>query len=303
MAKILVAGVNPAWQQVFLLPALKAGEVQRATESFALASGKGMNAAKTLAARGHEVSLLQVVAGPYGRRMVEACAALGIRSLHVEAVGETRIATTLLHEGMTTEIIGNFRVEDPALDDALLEKIPAGETWDALLICGTLPAGIREDFYGRVLERADAARVIWDSVAGLDARAAAKITWLKVNEAEHAALKPALDGYESNFATLITKGPDGAAVLNSTGAGAYRLPRVEALSPIGAGDSVTAMLTDGLLRGLDDTACVRRALAAGTASCLSPLPAVWNPEDADRFEKEISWSPLGAPATRARGEA
>lgn len=294
MAKILVAGVNPAWQQVFALPHLRPGEVQRATESFALASGKGMNAAKVLAGLGHEVSLLQMVAGTYGLRMVEACETLGIRSLHVTVPGETRTATTLLHDGKTTEIIGNFRVDDPSVGDALLARIPDGAEYDALLVCGTLPQGLGDDFHRALLARlpaARAARVVWDAVAGLDAVTAPRVTWLKVNAAEHALLKRRLEEFSARPATLVTDGPDKARVEHSPAAGAYALPRVEALNPIGAGDTVTAMLTDGLLSGLPEPECVRRALAAGTASCLSPLPAVWDAEDAARFEREIAWKP------------
>jgi fructose-1-phosphate kinase PfkB-like protein len=291
MARILVAGVNPAWQQVFVLPHLRPGEVQRASESFALASGKGMNAAKVLAGLGHEVSLLQVVAGRYGERMREACEALGVDSLHVEAAGETRTATTLLHDGKATEVIGNFRVDDASLPRALLDRIPEGPEYDALLVCGTLPQGFGEDFHRGLLQRAKAARVIWDSVAGLDAVTAPRVTWLKVNAAEHALLRRRLEEYGARPATLVTDGPDKARVEHAPGAGTYALPRIEALNPIGAGDTVTAMLAHGLLSGWPADVCVRRALAAGTASCLSPLPATWNAGDAERFEEEIAWKP------------
>lgn len=300
MAKILVAGLNPAWQQIFALPALRMGAVNRAGEYQALASGKGMNAARILAARGHDVSLLQVLAGENGRRMLADCAQKGIRSLHVFTEGETRVAATLLHAGETTEIIGPFSVSGAPPDllaDQLLAQVP-GERFDALLVCGTLPSGFSGEMYGALADRVNAPLLIWDSVAGLSAGALSRVTWLKVNAEEHRALAPLLAQSSARLSLLITDGANPASVRFPPGADgaapqalSCAVPRVEnILNPIGAGDTVTAMLADGLLGGMDARAAVSRALAAAAASCLHLLPATWLPEDAARIEKDILWA-------------
>jgi fructose-1-phosphate kinase PfkB-like protein len=293
MAKILVAGLNPAWQQVLILQSLRAGDVNRARGSRVMAGGKGMNAAKILARAGHDVTLLQVVAGVNGQRMLDACGALGIRSLHATCEGETRAAITLLHDGGATEVIEPFEVaahEADRVRGTLLAAVPAGSAYDALLVCGTLPAGLDEGLYAEILGRVSCAEAVWDSLAGFNEEVATKITWLKVNAAEYRDLAPVLGASGAHPAVLVTDGPAPTVVRDSGAAGSYALPTLEKIvNPIGAGDTVTAVLTDGWLRGLPPEIAVKKALAAGMASCLSPSPAEWNPEDAARLEREIRW--------------
>jgi fructose-1-phosphate kinase PfkB-like protein len=296
MAKILVVGLNPAWQQLFVLPSLNPGAVNRATEYEALASGKGMNAAKILAARGHAVSLLQVLAGENGNRMRAACEGLGIRSLHVSVAGDTRVCATLMHAGDTTEVIAPFVVTDPKIFQELLDCVPQ-ENFDALLVCGTLPSGIPESVYGAIADRIAAPLTIWDSVAGLSADALARVTWLKVNAEEYRTLAPLLTLAKTDPALLITDGaaPTKVRLPQSDTARSLRChgPKLDSIvNPIGAGDTVTAMLTDGLLHGLDARAAIAAALAAAAASCLNRLPAVWDEVDAARLASQIRWEEL-----------
>lgn len=298
MARILVAGLNPAWQQIFTLPSLHAGAVNRAAGFVELASGKGMNAAKILAARGHTVSLLQVLAGERGERVRSACVGRGIRSLHVFVPGETRVCATLLNGNETTEVIAPFTVSDPDLSKKLFAQIP-DEKFDALLVCGTVPAGMREDEVGMLAARVAAPLTIWDSVAGLSADALSRVTWLKVNAEEYRTLAPRLATSGARPALLITDGPRPAIVgLPDAGSesgveteACFVPPLDKVVNPIGAGDTVTAVLADGLLSGLAPRAAVSKALAAAAASCLDVLPAVWDPEVAERLETQIEWAP------------
>jgi 1-phosphofructokinase len=293
MAKILVAGPNPAWQQVLVAPSLHLGAVNRAAASHSVAGGKGMNAAKILARAGHEVSLLHVLAGTNGDRMLDACTALGILSLHVFSEGETRAAVTLVHDKTTTEIIEPFRVSGADLEEGLLESVPADVHYDALLVCGTLPGGLDPAFYEKLVRRVSCGLILWDSVMGFSEEVARRIDWLKVNAEEHRALAPLLEKYAADPALLVTDGPGQVRVRGGAGAGTYLLPALEnVVSPIGAGDTVAAVLADGLLnRGVPVGSVVKRALACGMASCLSPLPAEWKPWDEARLEKEIQWLP------------
>jgi fructose-1-phosphate kinase PfkB-like protein len=290
MAAILVAGVNPAWQHVLSLPSLRPGAVNRARESWSLASGKGINAAKALSRLGHSVSVLQVLAGENGRRCLKDCAAWKLRSLHVRAGGETRSCVTLLSEedGSATEVVGPFHADEPLrLARRLLRRVPPGARFDAVLICGTLPAGFPESLYADLLDRVEASYVVWDSVTGLTNDLLKRIAWIKVNAEEFRRLS--LPENAAHPAAMITDGASPARVLGSRSAdGAYRLPPLRgARNPIGAGDVVTALVADGLLRGLDEETLARRALAFGSASCLSPLPGEFDPARAETLEPEI----------------
>lgn len=308
MAKVFIAGLNPAWQQVFTMPHLRLDTVNRAQAYEELASGKGMNAAKILAARGHDVTLWQVLAGHQagenGQRIEAACARLGIRSVHAYTAGQTRVCTTLLHDGGATEVIAPFSVADDAgLAERLLAALPR-ERFDAVLACGTVPAGLDEAVLAVARARLAPALTIWDSVAGVTPDLFSRVDWLKVNADEYRMLSaswasPAAPSQLPSL--LITDGAQPALVAPRGEAPvACAVPRLEGVvNPIGAGDTVTAMLADGLLRGLDARAASAQALAAAAASCLHVLPAVWDEAEAARVEAGLQWLDPGPDAPLA----
>lgn len=280
MAKILVVGLNPAWQKILEFPDFRMGEVNRAVSSTAMASGKGFNAAKVLRRLGHDVRLLQILGGGNGRRCLEACENAGIVSLHAWVEAETRECITLLPGNDlngATEVIEPFRADRPGLEEDLLETLPAGEdVLDAVVVCGTAPAGCGEGIYDRLLARLKPAVLVIDAWQGLGAETLARATCVKLNRAEQASLADRLGASEvSGIRFLVTAG-GGHADVQVSGRVEARLtpPRVSgALNPIGAGDTVTAGVTHHLLSGLGLVDAFRHGLAMGTASCLHRLPA------------------------------
>lgn len=312
-SKVLVIGLNPAWQQVLDVPDFRSGAVVRARAYDSFASGKGFNAAKVLARRGHAVSLLQVVAGQVGDRVLDACAAAGIRSLHVRVPGETRTCITLLGaRGGTaaTELIAPFSAP-PDAADALRARLRFAGPFDAVLVCGRAPAGLPSALHSRlVLDAAGDARplCIWDSVEGLGEDVApglARATrfWLKVNAAEHRALEPALAASGARPDLLVTDGPAPARVRAGDAEWDCALPALDdVVNPVGAGDTAAAVLADGLLRGLEPRAAVSAALAASAASCLRPGIAEWNEDDAGRIAASLHWTPRAAAGPSPRVE-
>jgi sugar/nucleoside kinase (ribokinase family) len=118
---------------------------------------------------------------------------------------------------------------------------------------------------------------------------------LKVNAEEYRTLAPLVAASARAPALLITDGARPATVQTKDAAHeagmACTLPPLEDLvNPIGAGDTVTAMLAHGLLSGLDPRDAAAKALAAAAASCLNVLPAVWDEHDAARIEANLTWS-------------
>ena len=288
MARILVVGPNPAWQKVLILGALKPGEVNRASQALSLASGKGINTAKVLRRLGHEVDLLQIVGGSNGRRCLEACERLGIRSLHLETPAETRQCITLADgRGETTEIIEPFRVSLPDAVKALLALLPddAG-AYDAIAMCGTVPDGAGEGLYAAILERLRPRVSVLDAWQGLSAATLARATCVKMNRTEYAALEKRL-GAESLAGALflITDGGKIATVQRAGTVNARIQPPGlgSVANPIGAGDTVTAAVVHHLLAGLTPEEAFRRGLALGSASCLKFPPAEYADGDYARL--------------------
>ncbi|MDB5106216.1 MAG: hypothetical protein JWP91_3905 [Fibrobacteres bacterium] len=308
MAKILVVGLNPAWQKVLEFADFTLGEVNRAKNLSSLASGKGINAAKVLRRLGHEVWVLQILGGENGKLCLEACEDLGIRSLYSWVETETRQCLTLLHgpggsqgnpaatgsrggqadpasrkPGGTTEIIEPFRVKEPGIADALLGVLPEdAEFFDAVVISGTVPSGVDDRIYDAILERFDPIISVIDAWQGLSPGSLARATCVKMNHEEFRALTERLGpGGIGETLYLLTSGGGEASMLRSGSTLARLLPPrlSEVLNPIGAGDTVTAGLTHFLLAGLKASEAFRHGLAMGSASCLHPLPAEFTDED------------------------
>ena len=299
MARVLVAGLNPAWQKVMEFPSLRAGEVNRARDLLQLASGKGINAAKVLRRLGHEVDLWQIVGGDNGRRCLEACAAWGIRSLHAQVAVETRECLTLLdsEKGQATELIAPFRIPPPDPGPALLAALPDGrDRYAALLLCGTIPPGAPAGLYAALPDRFSAPVILLDS-AQPEARAlAGRVSGVKVNRREYREWEQA-EGKMGETPFLVTDGPREACMLRG-GRERERFawpPLSGVISPIGAGDTVTAGLAHFLLAGKGMAEAFRRALAMGSASCLQRAPAEYGEEDYRRLLPLVAMraGPLG----------
>lgn len=289
MADILVVGLNPAWQIVFDIPQFRVGGVNRAEESWSAASGKGINAAKTLAKLGNKVSVLQILAGENGKRCLQECEAAGLESLHAWVPGETRECVTVMgFGGEATEMIGPFTVPSGETDDALLVKLDGGPEFDSILFCGSMPLGISPSLPERILGRKPTARIFWDSVVPLPMKHGDRTAWIKVNLGEYTGRE-----WPHRISILVTQGGKPAKVMNSLESdGTYELPELQEIrNPIGAGDVVTAVLADGILRGLPEEKAIRAALSAGMASCLTPLPAKWHKGDARALEEKITRVP------------
>lgn len=311
MARILVVGMNPAWQSVLTLPSLEVGGVVRCSESQSLASGKGINCARVLARLGHDVTVMQVLAGERGRRCLEGCERAGIRSVHVWCEGETRQCLTLRDEKnqTVTEIIEPFAVDyRPAWGQTLLRQAADLGRFDAAVVLGSLPHGWTSSFYSELLDAMQVDLKVLDTLQGLDPAALNQVTWIKVNHDEWTAYwkrvgkRPHEHPNHADvtgdaapaWRALITQGASPATVESALARlGRVEMPRIEVVNPIGAGDTVSAGLTHHLLMGRDMPSAVLGALSMGAASCLELLPAHYRQEIAAELREKMRWLAAG----------
>jgi 1-phosphofructokinase len=305
MARILVVGPNPAWQKVFVFGEFRPGQVNRASQSLTLASGKGINAAKVLKRLGHEVSVLQVIGGNNGQRILDACARMGLASLHVDVPEETRMCVTLADgRGETSELIEPFRISAPVVERllALLPREP--EAFDAIALLGTVPPGSGEGLYDAVLDRLRPRVSVIDAWQGVSLPCFAKATCAKMNRAEFGELRarfaelgksPGASGPGSALPGLflVTSGAGEASVVRAGVTEArIRPPGLgQVANAIGAGDTVTAGVAHFLLAGLSPVEAFRRALAMGSASCLKFAPSEYAEGDYQRLLAETEVLP------------
>lgn len=150
---IITVTPNPSLDKTVELPGpLTPGEVQRAVGQSSEPGGKGVNISRALSAA--EVKNLAVLPGDSSDPVLMGLSEIEVpfRSLPLDSPLRTNITITDL-EGTTTKINEPGPHLEPdltaALEDLILQTAE-GASWVAL--AGSLPPGVPQDFYARVIQ-------------------------------------------------------------------------------------------------------------------------------------------------------
>ena len=282
--KVLVLGLNPAWQKILIFEDLVRGKVNRARDLFAFASGKGANFARITERCGNDAVLAQFIGGVTGSRYEENLSrnsSIVQLTQHVDA--ETRVCTTLLTATPdATELIEPSRKVSAENAAALLEKaLAVVPECDGVAICGTFPPGVTVDFYLEIakLAKKEGKPLIVDSYKGISPVLHAGVDILKINRRELSALSEEEDVFSGgnrirkDFPVnmlAVTDGPDKAYLFSDDGFTECPVPFIDkVVNPIGAGDTVSAVLFSEYLDGTPIRAAFDKALKEGSESCRS----------------------------------
>ncbi len=309
---ILCIGLTPTVQRTMRFDRFEVGGVNRARETAVTASGKAVNVARVLTTLGADAHLVHPLGGGSGTFVESTLSAEGVAQ-QVIAAGEdapTRTCTTLLvTDGPTTELVEEARPLSPdvtaAVDAAWRRALP-----HARFVClsGSLAPGVGEDFYAAVVSeaRAHGVRAMVDGQKGpLKAALAAHPYLVKPNREEAAATlgltlagEPEADARTAVDAlleagaewALVSMGRAGSLLGGRASAERWRIvpPAVEAVNPIGSGDSLAAGTVFAHVEKrlpLPDAAAFGTACAA--ANALSLTSGVVDPADVERLRPEV----------------
>lgn len=254
--------------------------------------GGGINVARVLAELGTPALSLVACGGAIGNLL---CDLLARDQLPFEAIpiaGSTRLAITVHEEGSHDEY--RFVPEGPHLHEhewrAAYDRVLAHldqHKADWLILSGSLPRGVPDDFYARLAKAATArnTQVALDtSGAPLRAAMGTGLALIKPSQGEFEALvgqklttreaqddaTKALVDSGAVKAVAVTFGHEGA--LLTTNAGIWRAPplNVPAVSAVGAGDSFLAAMVFAFARGDSPEAALNLASCAGAAAVMNP---------------------------------
>lgn len=302
--EIAVFGANPSWQKTLSFEHLLPGEVNRARSADAYASGKGVNFCRAATCHGLcRTRLFQFAGGGNGRRHEAGLRAEKIPFRSIRTAAETRCCLTCLDRtaGTMTELIEPSHPVTPeeavrmlaALDEALIRC-------SGVAITGSLPDGTDPGLYCEVARRSVRRGVplLVDAVSGiLPALDVAKAFLLKVNRSELLRLTgeqeilPALHKGLQRWPEAIlavTAGPDAAFLATEGVLYRYELPAIEVISPLGAGDTCSAVFLSEILCGTPPAEAFGTALAAANANCLTPKAGEFAPAERDRLRNQIT---------------
>ncbi|GGC83519.1 1-phosphofructokinase [Tersicoccus solisilvae] len=301
---IITFTANPSLDRTIELPGpLARGEVQRAVAAAQQPGGKGVNVSRALVASAEES--LALLPGDDDDAVVAALRAEGIphRTLPIGRPLRSNVTVTE-PDGTTTKI----NEPGPTLTDAqraellaLVVSHGADASW--LVLAGSLPPGLPEDFYVEVILEvrsrwgARAPRIAVDSsgaplAAVLAAGPDAAPDLIKPNAEELAELtgvghgdslesdpeeaaRAAAGLVEGGVGTVLaTLGSKGALVVTAQETFRATHPPVTARSTVGAGDSSLAGFLIASTRGADLAGCARQAVAHGAAAASLPGSSV-----------------------------
>lgn len=307
---IVTVTVNAALDRTLTVPNFGMSNRQRATEAIALPGGKGVNIARALRQLGEPVITTGFAGGRTGTTIVETLSDEGILNDFVRVGEESRVSIAVIDPvaGGQTEINEN----GPSISDdemaVLLSKLQyLTKGADCMVLAGSLPRDIPEDFYSQILKtipRNDLVTAVDAGGAALRASLSGEPDIVSPNRREAEELV----GYEFQDLSDVA---GGAEEIQSMGAGIVlihdwegcvaripegkesrslraHLPRLaEVAATVGSGDAFLAGFLASWVHNRDAEAALRSAVAAGAANALQLGAGVFAQDDVEAFSRRV----------------
>lgn len=302
---IIVMGANPAWQKTLLMPGFSAGKVNRAIEEKNYSAGKGVNFCRALRCSGlADMMLFQFAGGINGERLCDDLEAEHIPHNTIITQGETRCCITCLDgTGNMTELIGvSQKLTDAEITEFLDKLSKTMPSASLFAITGSLPDGSDYDLYRKAALLASSLDIpiLIDVLRGVQGvlTLPGKVI-LKVNQEEFLKITDC-DNIEIAHKTAwkkfpgkmfaVTNGKDPASFSDGTNIYYYKLPEIDVVSPLGAGDTASAVMSALIASGEPAENAFRQALAAASANCLNAVAGEYSPIQSRLLSQQITVS-------------
>ena len=290
-ATIITVTTNAAVDKTLTVPNFQVGFRHRASESLTLPGGKGVNIARALKNLEQPVVATGLIGGRAGQLIVGGLARENVLSDFVRIGGESRTSTAVVDPTtMTqTEVIEYGPVVSATELESLLDKVEyLAKGANAVVLAGSLPRKVPEDFYATLMQRLRPQRcyVVLDSAGEplrLGIRGRPHLVTPNVREAEDLVGHEFHDEQDMADATgmivemgarnVIIKTPHGCVARFTRGrrARVYRAsiePLERVLSTVGSGDAFLAGFLSARFDKRELPDALRLALASGTANTL-----------------------------------
>ena len=302
---IVTITLNAAIDRTLLVPNFQIGQRHRASVGFASAGGKGINVARALKRLGTPVVCTGLAGGRTGTLLVEDLTGEGILNDFVRIRGESRTSTAVLDP--TSNAYTEINEWGPEVGDDELDMLRDKLTYltqsaEFVVFAGSLPRDVQPDVYAELIRETNRRHLL----SVLDAEGEALRLGIK---AEPYLVTPNMREAEALVGREFTDDADLAAGLDEIAAlgarnviitletGCYALlredrneirlrataPPVEAISAVGAGDTLLAGFIAARVAGKPFEDAVRTAVGAGAASVLEAGAGRLDPREASRL--------------------
>ncbi len=278
---IVTVTPNPSVDWTFEIGGLARGELNRASDSHAEPSGKGVNVSRALASNGIGTTAVLPLGGLVAAELASLLAGEGVDFIAVPITGAVRVNVSLTEtDGLATKINSpGPRLSGTEIGELVAQTLQAVKPGDWVVGSGSLPPEVTNDLYAQICDGAHqrGARFALDSSgAALAAGLPAGPDVIKPNIEELAEVTGAViqtfgDAAQAarNLLTrgarcvLASAGPDGALLVTEALMVHAEAPVESTRSTVGAGDALLAGFIGG---GADSPQALREAAAWASAA-------------------------------------
>jgi len=307
---IVTLTINPAIDQTVSADRLVFDDRAYILGKGEAAGGRGINASSVIHAFGGKTLAIATAGGATGEKFKTLLGRFSFPVQFVPVRADTRTNLTITDKHGLSVKLNEAGTELGADELAKIEstvkaRLPKAE-W--LMLCGSLPPGVPSDFYARLIEMAQQQGVM--TLLDTDGEALlvgleAKPTVVSPNqqEAERLLNRALLTrGHFLETAERILQMGAQSVVLSLGGRGAIGAvgdrvweaipPRVDVLSPIGAGDAMAAAFVWARRKKKEFWEALRWGVAAGTASAKLPGVTLAGLEETKAVYKLVEVRPV-----------
>ena len=252
------------------------------------AGGRGINASRVLHSFGAKTLAIVTSGGANGEKFTKLLAKWGFPVKVVPIENEIRINFTIVdRQGLTIKLneLGPPVTEDElARVESAIERRLDSASW--LMLCGSVPPSVPAAFYTKLIRIARGRKVktLLDTdgdalLHGIEAcptvvtpnhpEAERLLNRALITRAHFIEAATRIKGMGAE-SVLLSLGSRGVVAVNENQLLEAIPPRIDAVSPIGAGDALAAAYVWAATKKKDFADCVRWSVAAGTASAKLP---------------------------------
>lgn len=314
---IVTVNLNAAIDRTLTVPNFSVGFRHRATDTFTLPGGKGVNVARTVKTVGQPVIATGFAGGRTGDRIVADLNREGILSDFVRIEAESRTSTAVLDP--TTNVATEINEYGPQIQphemELMLEKLDyLCKAADIVVLAGSLPRDVDVAIYAKLTAqvKSHGVAVLFNAYGeplrhGI--KAGPDVVFPNQAEAEMVI------GYEfSGDEDLIRApqrlrelGPRSAVVTYRHGCAAQladgdgvvtvlaRMPRVEVVAMVGAEDALVGGYAARMLEGGTPLECLRFGMACSAANALKYGAGVFDVNDVHQLIDAVEIEEVSVP--------
>lgn len=303
---ILTITLNPSVDISYPLAELHLDTVNRVEQVAKTAGGKGLNVSRVLRQLDEQVMATGFLGGALGDFISKEITNIGIHDKFIKIDEETRNCIAVLHDGKQTEILEKGpTIQKDEANKFLSVFDEYVQQADVVTISGSLPKGLSYEFYLELLKKAEK----YDTPVILDTNGkllqqlladGAKPYLIKPNQEELAEIaneevvnrQQIIDLLRSDLFKAIpwvvtTLGAEGAVIKKDEDLYSATIPTIDAVNPVGSGDSVVAGFAAGTRRNLTTEERMQFGLTMGVLNAMEEQTGSINPDNIETIMNQI----------------